>query len=91
MTKAQREDRQFKKDHRQHVVVLNQMPRELAIEAPTEGDMKQMLTTGKVALADLMGDLAILKAMKTNEDDMVTAYERAPSTRMQSRSPRPSS
>jgi hypothetical protein len=53
------------------------MARELGIEAPAEGDMKQMLTTGKIALADLMGDGAILKAMKTNEDDTVTAYERA--------------
>ena len=39
--------------------------------------MKQVLTTGKIALANLMGDAAILKAMKTNEDDTVTAYERA--------------
>ena len=39
--------------------------------------MKQMLTTGKIVLADIMGDGAILKAMKTNEDDTVTAYERA--------------
>lgn len=53
------------------------MAGELGIEAPTEGDMKQMLTTGKIAFADLMGDAAILKAMKTNEDDTVTAYERA--------------
>jgi rubrerythrin len=68
---------EFKQDHLQHVVVLNEMARELGIEAPTEGDMKQMLTTGKIALADLMGDSAILKAMKTNEDDTVTAYERA--------------
>jgi rubrerythrin len=49
----------------------------LHIEAPSEGDSKQMLTTGKVALASLMGDGAVLKAMKTNEDDTVTAYERA--------------
>lgn len=67
----------FKEDHLQHVQVLTAMARELGIEAPTEGDMKQMLTTGKIALADLMGDAAILKAMKTNEDDTVTAYERA--------------
>lgn len=39
--------------------------------------MKQYLTTGKIALADLIGDGAILKAMKTNEDDTVSAYERA--------------
>jgi len=67
----------FKDDHLQHVQVLTGMARELGVEAPTEGDMKQMLTTGKIALADIMGDAAILKAMKTNEDDTVTAYERA--------------
>jgi len=68
---------EFKQDHLQHVDVLNEIARELGIEAPTEGDMKQMLTTRKIVLADLMGDAAILKAMKTNEDDTVTAYERA--------------
>ncbi|MBY3043891.1 DUF2383 domain-containing protein [Rhizobium leguminosarum] len=67
----------FKQDHLQHLEVLNEMARELGIEAPTRGDMKEMLTTGKIALADLMGDAAILKAMKTNEDDTVTAYQRA--------------
>ncbi|WP_245516980.1 hypothetical protein [Rhizobium leguminosarum] len=52
------------------------MAREMGIEAPTEGDMKQILTTGKIAIADIMG-AAILRAMKTNEDDTVRAYERA--------------
>ena len=55
----------FRQDHLQHLDVLNEMARELAIDAPTEGDMKQMLTTGKIAMADMMGDGAILKAMKT--------------------------
>lgn len=67
----------FKQDHLQHLDVLREMAREIGTEAPVEGDMKQMLTTGKIALADLMGDAAILKAMKTNEDDTVTAYGRA--------------
>jgi len=67
----------FKEDHVEHLRVLSAMARELGIEAPTKGDMKQMLTTGKIALAGLIGDTAILKAMKTNEDDTVTAYERA--------------
>jgi rubrerythrin len=67
----------FRQDHLQHLDVLNEMARELGAKAPTEGDMKQMLTTGKIAMADLFGDAAILKAMKTNEDDTVTAYERA--------------
>lgn len=68
---------EFKADHDEHVRVLNEMARQLGIEAPTGGDMKQMLTTGKIVIADMMGDAAILKAMKTNEDDTVTAYERA--------------
>lgn len=67
----------FRKDHEQHLAVLNKMAREIGIEAPSSGDAKGMLTTGKIALAGLVGDGAILKAMKTNEDDTVTAYERA--------------
>lgn len=30
-----------------------------------------------IGIADLMGDGAILKAMRTNEDDTAAAYERA--------------
>ncbi|MFC3631722.1 DUF892 family protein [Paracoccus angustae] len=67
----------FRQDHLQHLDVLREMAAETGVEAPTEGDMKQMLTTGKIALADLFGDSAILKAMATNENDTVTAYERA--------------
>lgn len=67
----------FRQDHLQHLDVLQDMARAGGFDVPAEGDMKQLLTTGKIALADLMGDKAILKAMKTNEDDTVTAYERA--------------
>ena len=67
----------FRQDHLQHLEVLQEIARETGAEAPAEGDMKQMLTTGKIAIAGLVGDGAILKAMKTNEDDTVTAYERA--------------
>ncbi|NWJ27477.1 ferritin-like domain-containing protein [Rhizobium sp. RM] len=67
----------FKQEHLQHVKMLTEMAQELGVDAPTEGDMKQYLTTGKIALADLIGDGAILKAMQTNEKDTVSAYERA--------------
>ena len=70
---------EFKADHDEHVRVLNEMARQLGVDASTAGDMKQMLTTGKIVIADMMGDAAILKAMKTNEDDTVTASERASS------------
>lgn len=67
----------FKGDHDRHVSELTQMAATVGAEAPMEGDMKQYLTTGKVALASIMGDSAILQAMRSNEEDTVSAYERA--------------
>ena len=48
-----------------------------ASRRPEEGDNEADATTGRSANGDLMGDAAILKAMRTNEEDTVTAYERA--------------
>jgi rubrerythrin len=67
----------FRRDHEAHVQELGRIADSMGINKPMEGDMKQWLTTGKVALADLAGDNAILKAMKTNEDDTVGAYQQA--------------
>ncbi|MEO9629753.1 MAG: ferritin-like domain-containing protein [Sulfitobacter sp.] len=67
----------FRRDHEAHVQDLSRIADSLGVEKPMEGDMKQWLTTGKVALADIAGDGAILKAMKTNEDDTVAAYQQA--------------
>jgi rubrerythrin len=67
----------FRRDHEEHVQELGRIADTMGIDKPMEGDMKQWLTTGKVALADLAGDNAILKAMKTNEDDTVAAYQQA--------------
>ena len=66
----------FRQDHLRHVEQLNQIADSLGEERP-DGSLKSILTSGKVVLADMLGDEAILKAMKTNEDDTVTAYERA--------------
>ena len=67
----------FKRDHDRHFDELRSLASTVGVVPPTEGDAKQRLTTGKVALASLMGDKTILRAMKTNEDNTVTAYERA--------------
>jgi len=67
----------FKSDHDRHVRELTQLATAAGATAHREGDAKQFLTTGKVALASLVGDGAILTAMRTNEEDTVTAYERA--------------
>ncbi len=67
----------FKSDHLRHVQELTQLASSIGANAPKQGDAKQMLTTGKIAIGGLLGDKTILSAMKTNEDDTVTAYERA--------------
>ncbi len=45
--------------------------------APQEGDVTKMLATGKIALADHGGDGSFPKAMETDGDDTVQAYDRA--------------
>ncbi len=69
--------RTFKADHLRHTRELSECLRELGETPPREGDLKQILTKGKVVLGGLLGDKAILRAMRTNEDDTVTAYDRA--------------
>lgn len=67
----------FRDDHVQHTEVLGEWLRTQSETPPDSGGAKQMLASGKVALAGLVGDKQILQAMKTNEDDTNTAYERA--------------
>ncbi len=69
---------EFKKDHERHLDELTRAATAHGAEAPAEGDMKQMLTTGKIKIADMVGgDGAILKAMSTNESDTIAAYKNA--------------
>lgn len=68
---------EFMADHVRHTQELGRILVEAGRTAPSKGDMKSVLTKGKVVLASLAGDKAILMAMKTNEDDTNTAYERA--------------
>lgn len=68
---------EFKADHERHVTELTRLAGAIGTEAPQEGDAKQYLTTGKVALASLIGDKTILKAMSTNEIETKMAYDQA--------------
>jgi bacterioferritin (cytochrome b1) len=70
---------EFKTDHDRHVRELTELASAVGAQPYNQGDAKQLLTTGKVALASMMGDSAILQAMRSNEEDTVTAYERASS------------
>ena len=68
---------EFKKDRQRHVQELSGLLREHEEDPPTGPSMgKQWLTKGKIILANLISDKTILAAMKTNEDDANTAYER---------------
>ncbi|WP_312796914.1 ferritin-like domain-containing protein [Tianweitania sp.] len=68
---------EFKSDHDSHVAELTRLAGSLGVEAPQEGDIKEYLTTGKVALASMIGDKTILKAMSTNEIETKMAYDQA--------------
>ena len=69
---------EFRGDHERHLRELGDMARACGANIPAEGDMKQILTTGKVKLANLMGgDSALLKAMSSNENDTIQAYKQA--------------
>ncbi len=69
--------REFKGDHLRHVDEISKLLEKMGRTPPEEGDMKSYLTQGKVVMGSLMGDKAILQAMRTNEADTNTAYERA--------------
>lgn len=69
--------REFRGDHLDHINKLSRIARILNVEVPDAGG-KSMLTKGKVAIAGMVGDdESILRAMKSNEEDTVSAYEHA--------------
>jgi uncharacterized protein (TIGR02284 family) len=68
---------EFKGDHLRHIEELGEILSGMGRTPPKGGDMKSILASGKVVIAGLIGDKAILQAMRTNEADTNTAYERA--------------
>jgi len=69
--------REFMEDHRRHIAEISELLKKHNIDAPQGPSLtKQWLTKGKVVLANLVGDDTILTAMKSNEIDTNTAYER---------------
>lgn len=67
----------FMRDHSRHIEELSPIVRAMGGEVPKDAGAKDWLTEGKVVLSSLMGERAILKAMRSNEEDTNTAYERA--------------
>ena len=67
----------FREEQLAHTRNLGEILREMKKNVPEGPDLKQILAQGKVVIAHLFGDKAILSAMKTNMDYTNSAYERA--------------
>jgi hypothetical protein len=67
----------FRDDHVRHTEILTLMLYDCGAKPPDGPDLKRVLLDGKIRLASLVSDRAILYAMKTTETDTVVAYERA--------------
>lgn len=66
---------EFKKDHERHITELSGLIKKHKDTPPSGPSAKQWLTKGKVVLANMAGDKAILKAMLDNEGDTNEAYK----------------
>ncbi len=69
----------FLDDHTRHVESLTLEIVAMGAEAPEGPDAKFLITAGKVFLGLLLGDRAILGALRANEGDTNALYERAAS------------
>jgi rubrerythrin len=68
---------EFREDHVRHTENLGNILRNLDEKVPDGPDLKMILTEGKVVIAGMGGDKAILRAMQANEKVTNTAYEKA--------------
>jgi rubrerythrin len=68
---------EFLADHVRHTTELSAVVRGLGGTPPEGPGAKSLMTKGKVAMANIAGESAILRAMLSNEGDTNTAYERA--------------
>ncbi|RFA26982.1 hypothetical protein CAI21_15575 [Alkalilimnicola ehrlichii] len=68
---------EFKAEHIRHVDELSQVVHRLGGVPPQSADLHGLLAKGKVLIANLAGERAILSALRSNEEDTVQAYERA--------------
>ncbi len=67
---------EFLTDHKRHIVELSEVMERHGSLPPEGPDMKKHLLKGKIIAASMLGDQTILRAMKDNEIDTNTAYER---------------
>jgi uncharacterized protein (TIGR02284 family) len=69
--------RGFMADHERHIGDLRPFVERFGEKAADGTNAMVILTKGKVVIAGLLGDRAILEAMKSNEDETNRRYEKA--------------
>ena len=67
----------FRDDHNRHVRKLDAVVRQLHGKPVNGSTINQVVTAGKIAFVDMIGDKLVLRALKSEEDDTNKAYERA--------------
>jgi hypothetical protein len=72
----QRQLAEFKDDHERHTRELDYVVRELRGKPVNGAIIKHVVTAGKIAFADMIGDKTVLLALKTERDDTRKAYAR---------------
>ncbi len=65
---------EFKNDHKEHIKKICEFLEKQKEDHPENGGIKKILTQGKVILAKLMGDIGILRAMKSNVIETTNYY-----------------
>lgn len=68
---------EFRDDHVRHTANLGGLLQGLGADVPDGPDAKRLLTEGKVVIAGLGGDKAVLRAMQANEKVTNETYEKA--------------
>ncbi len=66
---------EFRNDHHRHIKNVTEYLKKIGGDYPTGAGIKKILTQGKVILANLAGDISLLKAMKSNELETTEAYK----------------
>lgn len=73
----QRQLTAFKDNHERHTRELDHVVRELHAKPVNGALIRSVVTAEEIAITDMMNDDAVLKSIKSNEDDARRAYERA--------------
>lgn len=68
---------EFKEEHEAHTRKLSEWVTKLGGTPADKGDLKSILTSGKVAMASLSEHMGVLKAMQSNEEETNQKYDEA--------------